>query len=194
MGEALGINKLADYARDFGFGSPTGIDLPAEADGLMPDPAWKEKVKGERWFLGNTYHVAIGQGDVTATVLQINSLAEAVANGGKLCSPKIADEPKCRDLNLRREVLDTVEEGMVGACATGGTGYTFFDFTPSVACKTGTAETNLDGKTHAWFTVFAPAENPEIVATVLVEGGGEGSRVAGPLARKIFNYYFGKPD
>lgn len=192
VGEILGIDKIASWAKDFGFGRPTGIDLPGEADALMPDAAWKEKVKGERWFLGNTYHVSIGQGDVTATVVQINALVETVANGGKLCSPKIAAEPACRDLNLKREVLDTVKEGMIQACQSGGTGFTFFDFEPKVACKTGTAETNLDGKTHAWFTVFAPAQDPEIVATVLVEGGGEGSRVAGPLAREIFNYWFGK--
>lgn len=192
MGEFLGIEKLADWAKKLGFGKVTGIDLPGEADGLMPDPEWKEKAKGERWFLGNTYHASIGQGDVTATVLQINSLAETIANGGKLCAPKIGSEPKCKDLGIKREILETVKKGMVEACAAGGTGYPFFDFEPSVACKTGTAETNLDGKTHAWFTVFAPAEAPEIVATILVEGGGEGSRVAGPLARKIFDYYFGK--
>lgn len=192
LGEFLGIQKLADWAKDFGFGKKTGIDLPGEVNGLMPDPAWKEKVKGERWFLGNTYHASIGQGDVTANVLQINRLAEVVANGGKLCSPKIAAAAECKNLNLKKEILETVKEGMVEVCSPGGTGFTFFDFEPRVACKTGTAETNLDGKTHAWFTVFAPTEHPEIVATVLVEGGGEGSSVAGPLARKIFDYYFGK--
>lgn len=192
LGEFLGIEKLARWAKNFGFGRVTGIDLPSEAGGLMPDPAWKEKTKGEKWFLGNTYHVSIGQGDVTATVLQINALTRVIANGGRLCSPKIATDPECRDLKIKKEVLDTVKEGMVGACSPGGTGFTFFDFEPRVACKTGTAETNLDGKTHAWFTLFAPAENPEIVTTVLVEGGGEGSRVAGPLARRILDYYFGK--
>lgn len=194
LGEFLGIQKFADWARDLGFGKPTGIDLPGEVDGLMPDPEWKERVKGERWFLGNTYHASIGQGDVTASVVQINALTEIVANSGKLCSPKIAAEPDCKNLNIKRNVLETVKEGMAEACSAGGTGYTFFDFEPKVACKTGTAETNTDGKTHAWFTVFAPKDAPEIVTTVLVEGGGEGSRVAGPLARNIFDYYFGKVD
>ena len=79
---------------------------------------------------------------------------------------------------------------MVEACSAGGTGFTFFDFTPQVACKTGTAETNIDGKTHAWFSVFTPQEFPEIVMTVLVEGGGEGSKVAGPVARNILNFWY----
>jgi len=86
--------------------------------------------------------------------------------------------------------LDLVKKGMIQACSQGGTGYTFFDFKPQVACKTGTAETNEDGKTHAWFGVFAPADFPEIVTTVLVEGGGEGSSVGGPIARDILNFYF----
>lgn len=192
MGEFLGINAFADWAKKFGMGKPTGIDLPGETTGLMPDPEWKKRVKNENWFLGNTYHASIGQGDVTTTVAQINSLTRVIANGGKLCTPRIADTPECKDLGIKADVLKTVKEGMIEACSTGGTGYTFFDFEPQVACKTGTAETNLDGKTHAWFTVFGPADFPEIVATVLVEGGGEGSKVAGPLAREIFNYYFGK--
>ena len=79
---------------------------------------------------------------------------------------------------------------MVEVCSEGGTGYTFFDFSPQVACKTGTAETNEEDATHAWFTVFAPSDFPEIVATVLVEKGGEGSQIAGPIAREIFNYWF----
>ena len=82
---------------------------------------------------------------------------------------------------------------MVGACSSGGTGFTFFDFKEKagvdVACKTGTAETDK-GEPHAWFTVFAPVEEPQIVATVLVENGGEGSKVAGPIAREIFNFWF----
>jgi penicillin-binding protein 2 len=93
-------------------------------------------------------------------------------------------------LGIKKEFLEVVKEGMLGACASGGTGWPFFDFSPKVACKTGTAETG-DGKTsHAWFTVFAPADKPEIVLTVLIEKGGEGSSVAGPVAKEILKAYF----
>ena len=83
-----------------------------------------------------------------------------------------------------------VKEGMEAACSSGGTGYTFFDFEPRAGCKTGTAETSLESEPHAWFTVFAPVDFPEITLTVLVEKGGEGSKVAGPIAKEIFDFWF----
>ena len=101
-------------------------------------------------------------------------------------------------IGIKKENIDLVKKGMVGACSLGGTGYTFFDFKEKsgyeVGCKTGTAEVG-DGTddTHAWFTAFAPKDDPEIIATILVERGGEGSQVAGPIAREIFNYYFKVP-
>jgi len=189
MGEFVGIDKLAAWASTFGLDKQTGIDIPGEISGLVPTPEWKKRVKGEAWFLGNTYHVAIGQGDLAVTPIEINQVVSVISSG-KLCSPKIAKDPDCKDLKIKKEYLELVREGMVEACSPGGTGFTFFDFTPQAACKTGTAETNEDGKTHAWFTVFAPADFPELVATVMVELGGEGSRVAGPIAREIFNYWF----
>jgi penicillin-binding protein 2 len=158
-------------------------------DGLLPGRDWKKKVKGELWFLGNTYHLAIGQGDLALTPLEIDSALGAIASGGKLCQPRLVGLGDCRDLKIKRENLDLVKEGMKGVCRPGGTGYTFFDFSGPVACKTGTAETNEDGKTHAWFSVFTPADFPEIILTVLVEGGGEGSKIAGPLARSILDYW-----
>jgi penicillin-binding protein 2 len=223
VGEMTGIDAIAAWAGKFGLGKETGIDIPGEVSGLVPTPAWKEEVKGEAWFLGNTYHVAIGQGDLTATPLQIAEETAVVANGGNFCQPTIfadgSTKRNCTPLGIKVENLDLVKEGMEGVCSPGGTGYTFFDFEipvsdakrsqhePSmnnsekasakvgrVACKTGTAETNEDGKTHAWFTLFAPSENPEIIVTVLVEGGGEGSKVAGPIARKIMDYYFSKSE
>lgn len=190
IGELTGIDALTKWADAFGFNQESGIDLPGEMAGLVPTPEWKKKVKGELWFLGNTYHFSIGQGDLAVTPIEENRAISAIASRGKLCSPKISGEEKCNDLKIKKEFLDLVIKGMVAACSEGGTGYTFFDFKPQVACKTGTAETNQDGKTHAWFTVFAPVDSPEIVATVLVERGGEGSSVAGPIAREIFDYWF----
>ncbi len=215
VGELTGVDNLKLWSGRFGLDSLSGIDLPGEIQGLIPSPAWKLSVKGERWFLGNTYHMSIGQGDIALTPLGINQAILAIANGGKYCTPRIANngelekskkitdqkivknqKSKCRDLEIERENLVLVKKGMVAACSAGGTGYTFFDFKEKhggidVACKTGTAEVG-DGSldTHAWFVAFAPADKPEIIVTVLVERGGEGSKIAGPIAREIFNYWF----
>ncbi len=205
VGELTGVDKIASWAERFGLDKKTGIDLPGEIAGLVPTPLWKIKVKGERWFLGNTYHLSIGQGDIALTPIGVNQAIAAIANDGEYCKPYIVSneelersnmnyqKSKCRNLNIKKENINLVKKGMVGACSSGGTGFTFFDFKEKggvdIGCKTGTAETDK-GDPHAWFTAFAPAENAQIVATVLVENGGEGSRVAGPIAREIFNYWF----
>ena len=205
-GEKVGIDSLAAWAEKFGLGKKLGIDLPGEAAGLMPNPDWKLKTKGERWYLGNTYNTSIGQGDVAATPLQINQITSIIASGGKICPPHVIDQESqisnfkfqisnsCRDLRLKEETLDLVRQGMVGACSPGGTAGIFFNFTPRVACKTGTAET-VGEKTHAWFTAYGSAEGDsqaQIVATALVEEAGEGSVVAAPVVKKILEKYFGK--
>lgn len=196
LGEIVGIEKLADYAGRLGYSQKSGIDIPGEVSGLIPTPNWKKKVKNEAWFLGNTYHFAIGQGDVAVSPIEVNRAIEIIGNGGQICQPKIVGTPKCVNLDLEKETLDLIREGMEGVCTAGGTGYTFFDFSSKndrkkVACKTGTAETNADGKTHAWFTLFYPSDFPEINLTVLVEGGGEGSSIAGPIARRVMDYWVG---
>lgn len=230
-GEAMGIERLARWVKRIGGGSPTGIDLPGESSGLMPDLEWQKKEKGEPWYLGDTYHVAIGQGDLLATPVQVNTWTNIVASVGKKCKPhflkSINSSPNesfsdCKDLGIKNDYLLTVKEGMKGACSEGGTGYPMFNFRipysgsasvhPDgvdffdvkeasasaknmigipVACKTGTAEYgDPKNKTHAWFTVFAPVEHPQISVTVLVEGGGEGSTVAAPIAKKILEKWF----
>jgi penicillin-binding protein 2 len=191
VGELTGVDNLVKWGQKFGLGAKTGVDLPGETPGLLPSPSWKKAVKGERWFLGNTYHMAIGQGDVSLNPLQGNVITSVVANGGKLCTPHLQTGPSsCTDLGIKSGNLDLIEEGMIGACSTGGTAYPFFDFSPQVACKTGTAETGNEDLTHAWFTVFAPAEDPEIVLTIIIENGGEGSKEAAPIAREILDYWF----
>lgn len=197
IGEMIGANNLAKWANDFGLNKKTGIDLPGETSGLIPTPEWKLKTKKESWFLGNTYNMAIGQGDVAVTPIEINTYISAIAGGGIICTPHfLADlNNKCRDIGIGKQNLDLVKTGMKEACSEGGTAYTFFDFSAkhgglTVACKTGTAEVSADGNPHAWFTVFSPIDKPQIVATVLFEKGGQGSQVAGPVARKIFDYYF----
>jgi penicillin-binding protein 2 len=198
LGEWLGAYRLSDWAKNFGLGQKTGIDLPGEVAGLVPDPDWKREVKGERWFLGNTYHFAIGQADLTATPLQVNMMTGVIANGGRLCRPRVVEteaEIECLDLGLERETVEIVAEGMKEACLPEGTAVPFFDFEPRVACKTGTAQFGSStgsgqARTHAWLTAFAPADDPEIVVTVLVEAGGEGSKVAAPIAKEIFEAWF----
>jgi penicillin-binding protein 2 len=190
IGELVGIEKLVGWSHKMGLGEKTGIDLPGEISGLIPSPEWKERVKGERWFLGNTYHVAIGQGDLFLTPIGINTAISAIAANGFLCEARIVRDEKCEDLDINTSNMEIVKKGMAEVCTEGGTGFTFFDFNPQAACKTGTAETNDEDATHAWFTVFAPSDFPEIVTTVLVEKGGEGSRIAGPIAREIFDYWF----
>jgi len=192
LGEKTGIDKLDKWAKRLGLDQVSGVDLPGEMAGLVPNPLWKEKTKGEKWFLGNTYHVAIGQGDVELTPLSVNNLTRVVANEGLLCSPRVVGTDKCTDADIDSDVLTIIKEGMTKACMSGGTGYTFFDFKHPVACKTGTAETWEKDVTHAWFTFFTPVDDPQIVVTVLIEGGGEGSKAAGPIARAIADYWFTK--
>lgn len=199
VGAILGPEKIAKWAEKFGLGDKYGIDLPGEATGLIPTPEWKKKNKNEPWYLGNTYHMSIGQGDIAVTPLAINTYISAIASEGKLCTPNFTGNVKCKSLGPKKSNLGVIIEGMKEACRDGGTGYTFFDFSkiyPGIetACKTGTAQVGTQDETHAWFTFFAPAEKPQIVATVLVERGGEGSKDAGPIARKIADYYFQNHD
>jgi len=214
VGEWLGITKLMEWAKYFGLGQATGIDLSGEAAGLIPTPEWKKKHKLEDWYLGDTYITAIGQGDLQLTPLQVNQLASVVASDGQLCQPHLLKEFKdsCQELKIKPENLSLLKEGMKKACEEGGTGWPLVKFKVQnkklkvderlnplegewveipTGCKTGSAEYgDPQNKTHAWFTVFAPWKDPEIVVTVLVEAGGEGSSVAGPIARDLLKYYF----
>ncbi len=197
IGEMVGPDALAKWAQKFGLDKPTGIDLPGEKAGLIPTPEWKKKTTHESWFLGNTYHMAIGQGDVSLTPIEVNTYISAFANNGLICPAHFSNlwSGKCRQVDVKQGNLDLIKEGMKQACSTGGTAFTFFDFAAkhggvNVACKTGTAEVGTDGTPHAWFTLLAPAENPQVVVTILIERGGQGSEVAGPIARKIMDLYF----
>jgi len=194
VGELVGIDLLEKWSKKFGLGQASKIDIANEASGLIPNPKWKKELKNESWFLGNTYHFAIGQGDVLTTPLQINMLTASIANNGWLCQPTIAKNQvgKCNDLNLKSKTITLVQKGMEKACAPGGTGAPLFNFSPLVACKTGTAEYGSEDETHAWITLYAPIDNPKIAVTVLVEGGGEGSSTAGPIAKKILEEWFKK--
>jgi len=212
IGQMVGPVNIAKWADSFGLNQPTGVDLPSEAHGLIPTPTWKQKTIGNPWFLGDTYNMSIGQGDVSLTPIELNTYISAIADNGVLCQPhffELSSEItnnqipnfKCTNLNIKQENLDLVKEGMQDACLpaspgrSGGTGYTFFDFPAkhggqTVACKTGTAEVGSVGIPNAWFTLFTPVADPKIVMTIVYEKGGQGSEIAGPIARKIADYYF----
>ena len=200
----LGIGRIEKYLKLFGFGEDTGVDLPGEASGLVPSPEWKKSHKGEPWVTGDTYNVSIGQGDILVTPLQMAAAISAIANGGTLFKPrlvsKITDESgqtiqefgtQTAEKNLINEdYLKIVREGMRGA-VTEGSAWFLNDLPFKVAGKTGTAQvTNTFRKTNAWFTGFAPYDNPEIAIAVVLEGAGEGSSAAVPVAKQVFEWYF----
>lgn len=204
--KGLGINLIKKYLNIFGFGSVLGIDLPGEARGLIPDPSWKKSVKNEGWFTGDTYNVSIGQGDVLVTPLQMASAVAAIANNGTLWKPRIVSKitdaggqtikefkpEMIRNNFIDANYLQVVREGMRGAI-TDGSAYLLSDLPIEVAGKTGTAQvTNTFRKTNAWFTGFAPYNNPEIALAIIIEGAGEGSTAAVPVAKEVFEWYYNK--
>lgn len=217
--ELAGVENISNFAKNFGLGEQMGIDLEGENDGIVPSPSWKKKEIGEQWYLGDTYNYGIGQGYLLTTPLQVNMITNVFANGGTLYKPHLLKSQKAeikRQNFIDKKYIELVREGMKESCDTGGVAWPFFDFKVKnerlpvdnrnyieeasgsakfvripIACKTGTAEVADKGKKpHAWITVFAPFYDPEIILTVLVENGGEGSSVAGPIAKKILQEYF----
>ncbi|MFN8557774.1 MAG: penicillin-binding protein 2 [Dehalococcoidia bacterium] len=209
----LGNERLARYARLFGFGEPTGIDLPGEAGGLIGDAVWLKRVTSgaQNWFLADTYYQGIGQGYVEATPLQVVRMTAAVANGGRLLRPRVMREVRDADgavvvpahievqrqLPIADEHFTTMREAMRQAVFD-GTATAAGVKGVSVAGKTGTAEfgTRIGAgsvygryKEHGWFTGFAPYENPEIAVVVFHEQGG-GALTAAPTTGRIFQAYF----
>jgi len=207
--QGLGATRLADWARRFGLGAATGIDLPGESEGIVPDPVWKAQEVGTVWTIGDTYNFGIGQGYVAATPMQMALVTAAIANGGNVLIPHVFKELRDgdgnvlpitrqnvrRNLSVDRRNLDVLREGMRQAVAD-GTAHTAFVRNVAVAGKTGTAEfgeRRPDGSylEHGWFTGYAPFNNPEIAVVVFVEQGN-GAINAAPVAAKIFDYYFNR--
>ncbi len=201
--QGVGADALARYAALFGLSAPLGIDLPVEAAGLIPTPSWKEATKNERWYIGDTYHFAIGQGDVLVTPLQVAAYTSVFANGDTLYRPHlvlsfkdpVTDETITRfkskvshDFSDTSSEIQAIRNGMRAAVTQGSArGLSLLPI--QTAGKTGTAQWHSTKENHAWFTGFAPYEQSEIVVTVLIEEGGEGSSAAVPVAREIFEWY-----
>ncbi len=201
---------LPDMARAFGLGHTTGITGVEEIAGQIPDPDWKVATKGEQWVPGDGVNMAIGQGDVLATPLQMATLYAAIANGGTLYRPRVVqkigsnNEPPeeiwqpevLGTLPVSPENLQAIQQGLHGVIsgAKGTAGFVFRGFPQSAAGKTGTAEAGGPGQTsHAWFAIYAPYEDPEIVVVVFLENGGQGSYNAAPLARQVLETYYDLP-
>ena len=198
----LGLERLTKYFKLFGLGQPTGIDLPQEGSGLVPTAEWKMKNKKEPWYLGDTYHLSIGQGDLLVTPIQVARYTMAIANFGKLYHPHLVQEildfsgkrvkeflPQGPQLDIPPENFQIVREGMRQAVLS-GSAQALKDLKISSAAKTGTAENPAESQEpFSWFTCFAPFEDPEIVLTVLIEQGGEGYKSAQPVAKEILSWW-----
>jgi len=200
----LGVDNIVKYLKTFGLSEKLGIDLPGEAKGFLPSKSWKEEVKGERWYVGDTYNLSIGQGDLLVTPLQIASLTSVVATRGKLYQPHIgyaiiendfsSEEKKEKQL-LNEQVLNwpSLDEARLGMrdCVIYGSCRRLSTLPVPVAGKTGTAQWSSVKDNHAWFTSFAPFDSPEVVVSILVEEGEEGSGVAAPIAYDFYNWWWG---
>ncbi len=213
--DVAGVDK---YAQLFGFGAPTGIDLSGEASGFVPDPVWKRRATGENWSLGDTYNFGIGQGYLTATPLQVLNSMAAIANNGILMKPQVVKQitdvdgrtietfnpQSIRKIPVNLENIQLVQQGVAGAVNwPDGTAIKAQVPGVIVAGKTGTAQycddlaqkntqcaSGLLQPTHAWFTAYAPADNPTIAIVVFIYNGGEGSIAAVPVAQKILQHWF----
>lgn len=192
----LGPERIAQWLAKFGLGALTGIDLPGEVAGFIPTVEWKNATYGEKWYIGDTYNLSIGQGSLLVTPLQVAVWTATVANGGTVYQPQIVAANGATVVNpvvlaeqvAPADVMDVVRAGMRQTVLS-GSARSFSELPITVAAKTGTAQWGTDKYPHAWFASFAPYESPEIVIVVLVEEGEEGSRIAAPVARDILWYY-----
>ncbi len=224
LGLKLGVERIAKYARAFGLGSPTGIALPHEAGGLVPDPNWKRRRFGQPWHEGETVSLSIGQGSNLVTPLQLARMISVVANRGKLVTPTIIKavvppdgsdpipEPPAltSGISIKPEDLELVRQGLIAVVnEPGGTARRAILPGITVAGKTGTTQVvslsfvrsfgskeNVPWKyrDHALFVCFAPAENPTIAVAVVLEHGGGGGADAAPVARRVMEAFFGLPE
>jgi penicillin-binding protein 2 len=205
--------SIQSWSRDLGLGEPTGVDLPAEVEGLVPSPAWRNRLKKQKltdrsWSAGDNVNLAVGQGDLQADPLQMAAVYAAVANGGEVLRPHLAQQVESvtgevleemrpsprRTVELPPQAQDTIMQGLTrAAMEPGGTSYPVFgNFPVPVAGKTGTAERGIMPD-QSWYVAVAPADDPEIVVAVTIERGGFGADAAAPVAARILERYFEEP-
>ncbi len=203
--KGLGIKQLQRYSKFFGLGDFLGIDLPGEKQGSVPATTWKFKTFGEKWYIGDTYHSAIGQGYVTATPLQVANIAATIANGGKVFRPRVAkdliNQEKKEHVKIEKNILsknfatsyniNLVKEAMKETVvSSSGSGRLLNSLKITSGGKTGTAQFGNEDKTHSWYISFAPYNNTKLAMAVLVEGGGEGHSWSVPLTKEVYKWYF----
>lgn len=204
LGTQLGLERMEKYSRAFGLGARTGIDLPGEVAGNMPHTGWKEENVGEEWFAGDNANMAIGQGFLAVSPVQMAVATAAVANGGRVFKPYLLERirdssgashevpaQQVRQVPVPPGDLAVVREGMIGAVDRGTAAGVDADGL-EMAGKTGTVENsptpdNPYGRNHTWFTSYAPASNPDLVVTVFLEkSGGYGGSLAAPIAAQVY--------
>jgi len=203
LGKEMGIKPIHDYGARFNLGSPTGIDLPGEAKGILPSPDWKRAHLGERWYPGDTISVAIGQGLLAVTPTQMATMIAAVGTGGRLATPHLirGAAVETRRLDIDASTFTAVQVALREAVRS-GTGRAVDMEHVAVAGKTGTAQVyrhsaGVDSddlpkeeRDHGWFVGYAPADDPTIAFAVVVEHGGHGGSSAAPIARRVLEVFF----
>ena len=209
LGMRLGIDRISYYATKFGLGRKTGLDLPSEEPGLMPSEEWVQRVFHRKWYPGETVSVAVGQGAVTTTPLQLARLIGGIASGGMFMQPhllKDAHNVTREDFPLSESTTEKITEDMYGVVNAGGTGAALKLQGIEFSGKSGTAQVigystrDRVGKQkrfldNAWFVGYAPRRNPEIVVSVLVqESGKHGGEAAGPVVRDVIKAYYDKKN
>lgn len=209
MGRRLGIDNIEKYARMYGLGDKTDIELPGEEAGIVASREYKKntfkKAEDKVWYAAETLDAAIGQGFHSYTPLQIANYVAAIANEGYWMKPHIIKSIVDADGNVvlekkpelagkvdvSKETLEIVRRGMKEVTSPGGTAYSVFsDFPIPVAGKTGTAQWDLSKTPHGWFVAFAPYDDPELSISVFIEQAGSGGTTGGPVAKKIMEEYF----
>ena len=203
LGNRVGIDNIAKYARIYGFGEKTGIDLDGESKGLVASKDIKRKIWNEDWRLGDTFNAAIGQGFNLTTPMQLAVMLSIVANGGVKYQPYLVDsilnvdgsvleKPERhggKHIDVSQQTIDYIRMGMSATTQEGGTASYFSGLPKAIAGKTGTAE-NSHGRDHGLFVAYGPVDNPELVVVCIVEQGGFGSTAAGPIVYKAFEEFF----
>jgi len=207
IGQRLGIERIHEYATGLGLGRRTGIDLPGEEAGLVPSEEWVQRVFHHKWYAGETISVAIGQGAVTVTPIQLVRMIAAVATGGDLPQPHLLKSfsGKVDHFPLAENTVEKVTQGMYGVINEGGTGSSLKLQNIEFSGKSGTAQLmsyeagsklGRKGKeTNGWFVGYAPRRNPEIVVAAVIQGSSEhGGTTAGPVVRDLVKAYYDKKN
>ncbi|MGA8103362.1 MAG: penicillin-binding protein 2, partial [Candidatus Acidiferrales bacterium] len=209
IGMRMGIDVISHYASSLGMGHKTGIDLPSEESGLMPSEDWVQRVFHRKWYAGETISVAIGQGAVTATPVQMARVIGGIASGGVFIQPHLLKNfpsPHVDRFPLSENTVEKVTDGMYGVVnEAGGTASHLKLENVEFSGKSGTAQIigydlrdrlgkQKQFKDNAWFVGYAPKRNPEIVVAVLVQAGGHGAEAAAPVARDIIKAYYDKKN